>query len=211
METRQFNDKYRRFPLVLVLLLTLVLGPVGVQAQGPGTDPRQDTKDAQVEVSSPEVGVAGGIGNPPPAGFTILYMFTGVANETDNGRDESTSINCTNFHPSTTVEVRVEVYNQDPTAVYAANQTIASGATRTWSTQSIQAYNDGAILPAVPFIFQGSGRCPVKQHSQVICSAQVLDADVDPPIYAVKLPIYDRYGRPAHALRRIYLPLIRRK
>ena len=178
--------------VLVVILLSLALAAFGVQAQGPGTEPEQDIKDVHAQAASPEAGVDGGIGNPPPTGFTVLYLFTGVANETDNGRDESTSINCTNFHASAAVEVRVEVYNQDPTAVYAANQTIASGATRTWSTQSIQAYNDGAILPAVPFIFQGSGRVLVKQHSQVICNAQVLDANVDPPIYAVDLEMFRR-------------------
>lgn len=196
--------------VVIVILLALALAVFGVQAQGP--DPNLGSKDvqAQAETTAPGVSITAGIGSPPPVGFTVLYIFTGVANETDSGKDEATSINCTNYHASTAVEVRVEVFGYDPTVTYAANQIIAAGATRTWSTQSIFAYNDGVILSAVPYIFQGSGRVLVKQHSQVICSAQVLDADADPPVYAVKLPIYDRYGRPARNLRMTYLPMIRK-
>ena len=198
MKIRRCNGMRGRYLLRLVLLLVLTFSALGVQASGEG------------QSQATEVSIAAGIGNPPPAGFTVLYMFTGVANETDSGRDESTSINCTNFHPTASVEVRVEIFNQDPAAMYAGNQTLSAGHTGTWSTQSIVAYNDGVILPAVPFIFQGSGRVLVKQHSQIICSAQVLDADVYPPVDAVKLPIYDKYGRRAHALRRTYLPLIRK-
>jgi len=191
-----------------VILLALTLPVFCVQAQGPISDSGQNIKDAPVQAASPEVRLGGGIGDPPPAGFTVLYMFTGVANEPDSGRDEATSINCTNFHSSTAVEVRVEVYGSNPGAPYAGNQTIASGATRTWSTQSITAYNDGLILPSVPLLFQGSGRVLVKEHSQVICNAQVLDADTDPPVYAVNLPIHDRFGRLVNKLTWSYLPLI---
>ena len=175
-------------PVVIVILLALALAAFGVQAQGPGTDPDSKDVQTQAEVAS----IAAGIGNPPPAGFTVLYMFTGVANESDSGRDEATSVNCTNFHPTASVEVRVEIFNHDPAAMYAANQTVTAGSTDTWSTQSIVAYNDGLILPAVPYVFQGSGRVLVRQHSQVICSAQVLDADVDPPVYAVDLEMFRR-------------------
>ena len=88
--------------------------------------------------------------------------------------------------------MRVEVYNSTPGAAYAANQTINPGNTRTWSTQTIEAYNDGIILPGVPYVFQGSGRILVRQHNQLICSAQVLDGNADPPVYAVELDMYRR-------------------
>jgi hypothetical protein len=195
-------------PVAIVILLALAT--FGVQAQGPDPDPGNKDVQAQAAAANPDVSIAAGIGNPPPAGFAVLYMFTGVANETDSGRDEATLVNCTNYHPTASVDVRVEVFNYTAAAPYAATQAIPGGATRTWSTQSIQAYNDGVILTAVPYVFQGSGRVLVKQHSQVICNAQVLDADADPPVYAVKLPIYDRYGRHAHNLTKIYLPMIRK-
>ena len=185
--------KLRLRPAMLItILLALALGAFGVQAQGPGTDPLQDGKDVPIVAANGPLAVSAGIGDPPPSGFTVVYMFTGVANETDNGKDEATSINCTNYHPTAAVEVRVEVYGSDPSGKYVANQTLAAGATRTWSTQSISAYNDGVILPSVPYIFQGSGRVLTRQHTQGICNAQVLDADADPPVYAVDLEMFRR-------------------
>ena len=123
-------------PVVIVILLALAT--FGVQAQGPDVDPSSKDVQAQAEAANPEESIAAGIGNPPPAGFTVLYMFTGVANETDSGRDEATSVNCTNYHPTTSVEVRVEVFNQTAATPYAATQAIPGGATRTWRQAASQ-------------------------------------------------------------------------
>ena len=173
--------------VLTIVALVVVFSTLAAQAQGPVKDVAPDVADAAA-VDGP----AAGVGSPPPAGFTVLYMFTGVANESDGGNDEATSINCTNYHATTAVEVRAEVYSYDPGSKWALNQVIPAGSTRTWSTQSILAFNDGGIFPAVGYIFQGSGRILVRQHSKVICSAQVLDANADPPIYAVDLEMFQR-------------------
>lgn len=205
------NDKMRKLPVVLLGgLLLLSMTVLVAQAQGPSPDvvPAVTAKDATA-LSAPS-NIDAGIGSPAPTGFTVQYMFTGVANEAGAGNDQATSINCTNFSNSAAVEVRVEIYNSTPGAPFAANQTIGPGSTNTWSSQSIDAYNDGTILAGVPNLFQGSGRILVRQHRQIICSVQVLDADADPPVYATRLTVYDRFGRIARHVRNLYLPLVRR-
>jgi hypothetical protein len=203
--------KIQRPVLPVLLCLLLALSVLTVQAQGLAPAAGAGDKDgAGAAASWPDLAIDAGIGSPPPSGFAVVYMFTGVANESDNGNDEATSINCTNYSNSAAVEVRVEVYGANPADLYAANQVINPGATRTWSTQSIEAYNDGTILPSVDYIFQGSGRILTRQHRQVICSAQVLDADVDPPMYAARLTMYDHLGRVAKSVRFIHLPIIAR-
>jgi hypothetical protein len=183
----------RSISQLLVSLIVVCVTALTAQAQGPEPAAGPDSRDAAyAEAAAPDLAIDAGIGSPAPAGFTVLYVFTGVANESDNGNDEATSINCTNYSNSAAVEVRVEVYGGNPADLYAANQVINPGATRTWSTQSIDAYNDGTILPSVDYIFQGSGRILTRQHTQIICNAQVLDANVDPPVYVVELDLYRR-------------------
>ena len=198
-------------PSGLSVLLVLMLTALVAQAQEPSPGSGAATKDAvSTAGAAPALSINAGIGDPPPAGFTTLYMFTGVANEDADGRDQATSINCTNYHNTTAVEVRVEIYGPNPANVYVATQVINAGRTATWSTQSIAAFNDGLILPNVPLLFQGSGRILVRQHNQIICNAVLVDADVDPPVYGVNLTIFDRYGRIAKDVNSIRLPMIMR-
>ena len=172
-------------------LLVVFLTALVAQAQGPGPGSGGAAKDVAATVAaSPELSIDAGIGSPPPAGFTTLYMFTGVANEDNTGRDEATSINCTNYNNSAAVEVRIEIYGPNPANVYVATQVINAGRTETWSTQSIEAFRDGIIFPSVPLLFQGSGRILVRQHNQIICNAVLVDADVDPPVFGVELDLY---------------------
>ncbi len=199
-------------PSGLGVLLVLMLTALVAQAQGPGPGSGGAAKDVAATVAAaPELSIDAGIGSPPPAGFTTLYMFTGVANEDDSGRDEATSINCTNYNNTTAVEVRVEIYGPNPANVYVATQVINAGRTETWSTQSIEAFRDGIIFPSVPLLFQGSGRILVRQHNQIICNAVLVDADVDPPVFGVSLTIFDRYGRIAKDVKFIRLPMIMRQ
>ena len=172
-------------------LLVVFLTALVAQAQGPGPGSGGAAKDVAATVAvSPELSIAAGIGSPPPAGFTPLYMFTGVSNEPDTGRDAATSINCTNYNNSAAVEVRIEIYGPNPANVYSATQVINAGRTETWSTQSIEAFRDGIIFPSVPLLAQGSGRILVRQHNQIICNAVLVDAEVDPPVFGVELDLY---------------------
>ena len=177
-----------RMGLLLVLLAVGVLtSALAAGAQGPVGGGQEN-----VRAPAPDTSVLGGIGNPPPAGYSVLYMFTGAANQAAGGRNRATAVHCTNFHASNSVNVRVELYNYfGGTTVWTGYASIASGQSVTFNSQPILAYYSDVILtPAVPHISQGSGRVLVQQHSQVICTAQVLDADVDPPIYVVELDLF---------------------
>jgi hypothetical protein len=170
---------------VLVLALALAVGLVAL-AQAPANEAK---KGLAVPASSD--GPLAGIGNPPPADYAVLYMFTGVANEAGSGDDQVTVVHCTNYHPSAAVEVRVQMFPINGNITYEATLSLASGYTRTFATRANLAFMYDVLLsPSMPSVFVGSGRVLVRQHRQVICTAQVLDGDADPPTYVVQLDLY---------------------
>ena len=72
------------------------------------------------------------------------------------------------------------------------------GRTFTYSTQNTTIYFDDVILggnPGTDAIFQGHGRV-YTANPNVICTAQALDPLNYPQFFAVKLPMFDRYGNP---------------
>lgn len=183
--------------LSLVLLLALAMA-MAVYAQGPG-DERPD-----------EDGDVGGLGlaDPPPAGFNVLYTFTGVRSNITPPTTAATSIHCTN-HDSTPVPVRVEVFNFNNTVTMTGNFTLTPSRTATFSSQPTALYFDDAVLAPASAIDQGSGRVLVNGSStKIICTAQVLDPTNDPPNYGVKLTLYDSTGNPVGSIRKVFLPII---
>lgn len=187
--------------LSLVSMLVLVLA-MAAYAQGPGGD-----GDKKGDIGSQGVGELG-LNDPPPAGFSVLYMFTGVVNDTASPSREGTAVHCTNFSASS-VDVRVEVWEMNPTTTYSGTLTLSAGRTRTFATRHITSFPEDLILsPTLPSIFQGSGRVLTKQHSDVICTAQVLDPTNDPPVFVAKLALFDSSGNPIGEMSKTYLPII---
>jgi hypothetical protein len=179
------------------LFLALAMA-MAVYAQGPG-DERPD-----------EGGNVGGLGlaDPPPAGFNVLYTFTGVRNDTTPPVTAATSIHCTN-HDSNPVSVRVEVFNFNNTATMTGNFTLTPSRTATFSSQFTALYFDDTVLAPASAIDQGSGRVLVNGSSvKIICTAQVLDPTNDPPNYGVKLTLYDSTGNLVVRTLKTFLPII---
>ena len=147
-----------------------------------------------------------GLADPPPAGFSVLYMFSGVANHPiSSTRRIATSVHCTNFS-STPIQTQIQLFSQMAGAVYSETISINSNETYTWSTQFTVIYRDITNLNT-GIIEQGSGRI-LADNSQLICTAQVLDPIANPPAFMAKLPLFDRDGNLIGTIRRVYLPVI---
>ena len=163
---------------VLLLVLTLALL---VNAQTVGD------RQAPESVTAVQTGIA----DPPPAGFTVLYNFTG-ARDTQNAATNSaaTSIHCSNAGQSST-QVIVELTDFDANPTISATVTIASNKTATVSSQATVLYSEDAILTSPDDLNQGSGRVLVSAGADgIICTAQVLDPVGNPPNYIINLDLF---------------------
>jgi hypothetical protein len=187
--------------LVLALILALVLA-LAVYAQEPAGDETEETG-----------GIGGqGLNDPPPAGYTVLYMFTGATDTQDRTPNSAaTVVHCTNYG-DTAVNVCVEISDWDNSPVLSCTTSIASNYTKTFFSQSSVAfYGPNCIMstPSTDDINQGSGRIMADSSSaQVICTAQVVDPINNPPRYGVKLALYDGSGNLVGRAPKIYLPII---
>ena len=183
----------------LASLLVLVLAMV-VYAQGHGGD------------REPEGGgmVGDGLSDPPPAGFTVLYTFTGARDTQAGGTNSgATVVHCSNAGAAN-VQVRVEISDFDNAPTISGTLTIPPSVTRTYGSQATNLYVEDFTMSTTDNIDQGSGRVLANSSSaKVICTAQVLDPVGNPPNYAVKLALYDRFGNFYNAppLAKVYLPL----
>lgn len=174
--------------LILVLVLTSLVSAFTSAALESGKG--AGAKEQQI-ILAPAADVHG-LSDPPSTDFSVRYMFTGVINDT--GGREATMVHCTNFNVNA-VDVGVEVWNTNPTTTYSGTLTLEAGQTRTFSTQNITGFPQDLILaPAPANIFQGSGRVLTKQHTDVICTAQVIDPTNDPPIFVSQLTLFSPNG-----------------
>jgi hypothetical protein len=178
---------------MLALLLGLVSGPV-IQAQEP------------VEGQNNGTNIGGlGLSDPPPAGLSTLYMFSGVANDDTAPDLIATSVLCTNFG-SASVQVELQLFDQTNSNVYTTSTTIASNHTWTASSQNTPFREDVTLNTG--FIEQGSGRVLADQ-AHLICTALLLNPDQDAgTVFMSKLPLYDSNGRPVGKMALVYLPII---
>ena len=192
-----------RFPLGLVtILLQLVLSlAVTAYAQEPDEGNRVEDVEAQEGF-----GVQG-LADPPPPGFSVLYMFTGVANDTTTVDTIATSVHCTNFGSSTS-QVEVQFFSSNGGVDYTATLSFDPSQTRTFSTQPTVIYAEDRNLNA-GLLDQGSGRV-LANRSHLICTAQVLDPTHAQPVFMAKLPLFDGKGGPVGSVCKTYLPLILR-
>ena len=203
----------RRYALLITLLLLcgLVLTLVA-HAQGPEDE----------EAAEGGVGASGGVGgmtlaDPPPAGYSVLYMFTGAANDSTGDDRITTVVLCTNWGESD-VDVQVQFFNAngDP---HTGEATITAGDTWTYypfgqgpSILFTAGAHDTAVGAADFFLSQGSGRV-VATGSRVICKALLVAPDghtagSDQPAFMANLTMYDGNGRLVGSTRKGYLPII---
>jgi hypothetical protein len=190
----------RLVALSLLLLLALIPALAG-HAQEPGGGRNGEGAG----------GGGRGLADPPPAGYTVLYMFTGAADDDalpDPGK-RATVVHCTNYG-SSSVNVRVEISDYDNNPTVDATHQIDPSHTRTFASQNTQVYTEDSLLPSPSdAIDQGSGRIMADSSSaKVICTVQVVDPANNPPEYGVKLTLYDRSGHIVGSVRKVFLPII---
>ena len=189
--------------LSLALLLALVL-VMGGQAQGPGGDEKNE-----------EGGVGGlGLADPPPAGYTVLYMFTGARDDYAELDPDTaaTAVHCTNYG-SSGVNVLVEISDYDNTPTISGTIWIPPSGSVTFCSQDAPVYAvDVVMWSTSDSINQGSGRVLADSSSaKIICTAQVIDPANDPPEYGAKLALYDGSGNLIGGESpEVYLPIIMR-
>jgi hypothetical protein len=168
--------------LVLASLVLVIVLAMAVYAQGPQGDEGEEPG-----------GVSGlGLSDPPPAGFTVLYMFTGAKDTQSLGANTAaTSIHCTNYGSISTT-VRVEISDKDNAPTASASLTLNTSQTGTFSSQNTAIYFEDA--PPMNFsddVNQGSGRILINNSTaKIICTAQVLDPVNNPPEYLINLDLF---------------------
>lgn len=191
--------------LILGLTLGLILMLAIVNAQGGSREGGEEEAEGNIS------GL--GVADPPPSGYSVLYMFTGVANDTTDNDQIATAVHCTNYG-SNAVTVTVELFTSGSSgspAVFASPpDSLSPNETGTYSSQ-------GTIFTEIPIgagtIEQGSGRV-LATASTLICTAQLLNpSPISPaitPTFMVRLPMFDSAGNPSSggSLDSVYLPIV---
>jgi hypothetical protein len=177
----------KQFSLIFilsVLFIFILAMAMAVYAQEPQGEVR----------GSEEGGISDlGLADPPPAGFTVLYLFSGARDNTSSAT-AATSVHCTNYS-STSVQVRIQIFNFSGSNTMNGSFTLSASRSATFSTQLTALYFDDVVLTPATTIDQGSGRILVNNSAaKIICTAQVLDPTNNPPSYGVKLNLYDTNG-----------------
>ncbi len=194
---------------VLFLLSGLILS-TSTHAQ----EPESKQIEAGVGDQADVVGTFG-LGNLPPPGYQVLYMFTGVRNKYFSN-NVITSIHCTNYNTAD-VTIIVQFFDNDAANVYPAQKTLASNQTWTFSTQDSAVYgsNETAANSKAVNIRQGSGRVLV-DNTNIICTVQIhapAPEIPDMPQFVAKLHLFDSDGNCVshnchYDNKYIYLPII---
>ena len=167
--------------LLLALGFVLVLALASAQ-EGEGGE----------EIRSQSIGTQG-LSDPPPAGTTVLYMFSGAV---DNLFNVATVVHCSNYGPIDS-QVSVEFYDVD-SDVYTATDNIPSSESRTFSSRPTVLYVDHAVAGlTTDDLNQGAGRVIVpNDNTSIICTAQVIHSTTFTPTFGVQLALHDGAGKP---------------
>ncbi len=172
-------------PMILSILLALALiMVVAVYAQEPAPgDEREKVEEGGKAMN--------GLSDPPPAGYTVLYTFTGAKDTQAGGTNSAaTAVHCTNAGAAS-VKVWVQISDFDNTPTISGTLTIPPSGTRTYSSQLTSFYAEDFTMSTTDNIDQGSGRVMAKgSSSKVICTAQVLDPVGNPPNYVINLDLF---------------------
>jgi len=117
--------------------------------------------------------------------LTTIYVGSGVyddAGATNVG--EATIIHCSNVS-GVSAQVRVLILNGGGTVSGSQTQTLAHGQTATFSTHETFIFNDSAVL-ATGLVAQGVVNVEAT-NSAVFCTAAVIDAAGNPPVFSIPL------------------------
>ncbi len=131
-----------------------------------------------------------GIDQPPPQGFKTVYIFTGAK---DNTIDTATVVHCTNFDDKATT-IQVEFFDFTSVLRGSFEHTLAPGETATVGSRNTLFYSEFSA-GVVDNLGQGSAWVVGTRPTNIICTAQMVDSDSDPPSFIVPLPGFDRGGR----------------
>ena len=168
--------------LLLSLILTLALIGV-VAAQIPGGEREPDSPHAPAR--SPN-----GLADPPMAGFTPVYIFTGAADNTNAAtKSMATVVHCTNYGITSTI-VLLELSDFDNIPTITGTVNISPNETRTFASQHVPYYGLDRTFNVVDDINQGAGRISVNGPTTIICAAEVVDPNHNPPDFAINLTLY---------------------
>ena len=168
------------------LALALIFA-LAAYAQIPGGEREPDSPQAPAR--SPN-----GLADPPMAGFTPVYIFTGAADNTNAAtKSMATVVHCTNYGITSTI-VLLELSDFDNIPTITGTVNISPNETRTFASQHVPYYGLDKTFNVVDDINQGAGRISVNKHSDILCEAQVVDPTNNPPSFAIELPLYDRNG-----------------
>jgi hypothetical protein len=158
----------------------------------------------------PEVEPSGEIGelgltDPPPTGFSVLYMFTGVNNDTTATDAVATTVHCTNFDTKA-ISLTLQFFATSGGTIDSFTDNLAANETGTYSTQGTF-FNETPLN--LTLFEQGSGRV-LATTSKVICTAQLLQPGTITPTFMVKLPMFDSAGNPSpgSGAGSVFLPVI---
>jgi hypothetical protein len=166
-------------------------------------EPTAEPPEAETPVEIGGLGLA----NPPPAGFSVLYMFTGASNDNDNtngvGDQLATSVHCTNYDTQA-ITLTLQFFSTSGGAVDSFSDSLASNETGTYSTQNTF-FNETPLT--TNYFEQGSGRI-LATSPKLICTAQLLESGSITPTFMVKLPLFDAAGNPVGGSGTVYLPVI---
>jgi hypothetical protein len=169
--------------IVAVLLLSVFVLALSGHAQEPGGGRNGEGAG----------GGGRGLADPPPAGYTVLYMFTGAADDDalPDPDKRATVVHCTNYG-SSSVNVRVEISDYDNNPTVGATHQIDPSHTMTIASQNTYVYTEDTLLPSPgDVINQGSGRIMADSSSaKVICTVQVVDPTNNPPEYMINLDLF---------------------
>jgi hypothetical protein len=173
---------------IVVLLLAVVLGlamtaALVAYAQEPETEEPEGNGSGQV--------VDFGIKDPPPAGYTVLYMFTGARVDPSAQHKAATSVHCANYGTAS-ANVLVELFDWNVSLVMTGTATIPPDEMRTFSSHDTYIYRNEIIIgpnPQFLSIDQGSGRVMATQPN-LICTAQVFGPSNITPTYMVNLDLF---------------------
>jgi hypothetical protein len=166
--------------LTLALSLGLVLTLAIAYAQEPTREPSEEETGNNIDGM--------GLADPPLSGFSVLYMFTGVANDTDGEDQVATVVHCTNFgSTATTIGIQFFLSNGNVTGS-TFTENLDPNRTNTYATRPTFFGAEQPLNTAL--IDHGSGRVMVQGHSQVICTAQLLQPGTITPTFMSELDMY---------------------
>lgn len=131
-----------------------------------------------------------GIDQPPPQGFKTVYIFTGVK---DNTIDTATVVHCTSFDDEAST-IQVEFFDFTSVLRGSFEHTLAPGETVTVGSRNTVFYSEFSA-GVVDNLGQGSARVVSTGPTNIICTAQMVDSDSNPPSFIVPLPGFDKDGR----------------